>query len=419
MHHRQRGIALIEILGVLLIAGMLLAGVVSMIDTSLEDTKAQQAALYQSQMATAATRYLSDNYPAIAVAANLGQTLVYPLGTLQAAGVLPPGMSVANPYGQTPCLLVRPRQKLASDSIVLDALVVTEGAKAQAIPERILAFAAANAGVGGGFISSRNPTQAQGSSGAWTLSAATTPSLASFTAAHCAVAAAAGSLASLLYFDGPGQAADFLYRDKVAGMPELNQMNTPVAMGAGATVNAGDACGGAAIAVDAQRDVMNCGADNTWHQVASVTSWKAPVVNFGDLPMAGDTKEGDVRMVTALGRAFTYMPVPPFAPPSDGSPLQPAWVALAVDQNNNMTVPGLTHTGTLISDDFIWAATYSIGSHYNAGEGCNGFKPGTNTRVNIIGTIVLDSNPDPLPLVCVGNTPDDAVWMYINGTLER
>lgn len=434
MHHRQRGIALIEVLGVLMIAAMLLAGISSMVDTNLEDTKAQQTALYQTQMATAASRYLSDNYAAIAVGANLNQTLAVPLGVLQTASVLPPGMGAANPYGQTPCLLVRPRIKsaLAPDTIVLDALVVTEGAAAQAIPERILAFAAANAGAGGGFISARSAGTAQGSSGAWSLSTATAPSLSNFTATRCSASGAGGgSLATLLYFDGPGQAADFLYRDKVDGMPSLNQMNTPIAMGAGAAVTAGAACTGAAIAVDASRNVMNCGGDNTWQQVASLSSWKEPVPNYDDLRTTPTPKDGDVRMVTSLGRAFTYMQ-------ASGQ-----WTALAVDQNGDMTVPrdllagrNLNATGAatiggdanvlngVVTADGLhateWAATPSIQVYAKLTPGSPCHIPsldknGLLVYIYPIGSLVLDEGTRSLMMICSGTGPGDAFFVYQSG----
>ncbi|MFS2008017.1 shufflon system plasmid conjugative transfer pilus tip adhesin PilV [Duganella sp. CT11-25] len=443
MHHKQRGIAMIEILGALLIGAMLVAGLSAMIDTGMEDAKAQRAAQYQSQMAAAAATYLADQYGALAVPAKVGQTLVITPAMLKAAGMLPPGMAAANPYEQGACLLVRPRVKspAAPTTIVLDALVVSEGA---AIPDRVLAFAAASAGAG--FITSRDPTRAQSASGAWTLSATTSPTLASFISANCSgTAAGGGSLVSALFFDGPGQSADFLYRNRVPGMPELNQMNAPIGMGAAAVVTAEDPCTGAGIAIDADRNLMNCTSDNRWRQVASLTSWREPVAAYADLALQPGSKEGDVRLVTALGLAFSYQAA------------TNTWRPLAVDENGNLNMTGtLTagadvnagrdlnagrdvtavrngsikgdlevfdhiHAYTLIVDDYIWAATYSIGSHYWPGDGCNKVLAGSNppVRVNIIGTIVLDSSSPPLPLICTGTNPDNAVWKYIDGSLTR
>ncbi|MFB9241735.1 shufflon system plasmid conjugative transfer pilus tip adhesin PilV [Massilia antarctica] len=437
MHHKQHGIAMIEILGALMIAAMLVAGLASMIDTGLEDAKAQRSAQYQSAMAAAASTYLADQYGALALPAKVGQTVAITPAMLRAAGMLPPGMAAANPYGQSACLLVRARVKsaLAPSTIVLDALVVGEGAP---IPDRVLAFAAASAGAG--FISSRDPARAQSAAGAWSLGPATTPTLASFVGTNCSgTAAGAGSLVSALFFDGAGQAADFLYRNRVPGMPELNQMNAPIGMGAAAVVTADDPCSGAAIAIDGARNLMHCSGDNHWRQVASTSSWKEPVAGYADLALQADSKDGDVRLVTSLALAFSYKEA------------SGAWRPLAADQNGNLDIGGsLTagadvkagrdlsagrngeikgdlevydhvHAYTLVADDYIWAATYSIGSHYVPGAGCNKWLAGANppVRVNIIGTIVLDSASPPLPLICTGTTPDNAVWKYINGSLSR
>lgn len=442
MYYRQRGVAMIEILGALLIAAMLVAGLTAMIETALEDAKAQRAAQYQTAMTRAASTYLADQYGALAVPANVGQTLAISPAMLKAAGVLPPGMESANPYGQSGCLLVRPRLKhpitkfpVPPNPIVLDAVVVSEG---PAIPDRVLGVAAASAGAG--YINSLDPTRARAASGAWRLDAGTSPSLDSFTAASCSgTAAAAGSLVSALFFDGPGQSADFLYRNQVPGLPELNQMNAPIGMGAAAVVVAEDACSGAGIAVDANRNLMHCTSDNRWRQVAAATSWRAPVDTYADLAAQPDSNDGDVRLVKDKGLAFGY------------AAATGTWRPLAVDQNGNLDMSGTLTAGadvnagrdltagrngkigddlevhdhihgyTLIVDDYIWAWTYSIGSHFWPGDGCNKVLPGTNPpiRVNIIGTIVLDSSSPPLPLICTGTDPDNAVWKYINGSLTR
>ncbi|RSZ61083.1 shufflon system plasmid conjugative transfer pilus tip adhesin PilV [Massilia atriviolacea] len=437
IHPKQHGIAMIEILGALLIAAMLVAGLASMIDTGLEDAKAQRSAQYQAAMAAAASTYLADQYGALAQPARVGQTIAITPAMLRAAGMLPPGMAPANPYGQSGCLLVRPRVKSAAApaTIVLDALVVSEGTP---IPDRVLAFAAASAGAG--FISAREPTRAQSAAGAWALGPTTSPTLASFLGAKCsATPAGGGSLVSALFFDGAGQSADFLYRNKVPGMPELNQMNAPIGMGAAAVVTFDDPCSGAAIAVDAERRLMHCNSENRWAKVSPTSSWKKPVYNFADLALQEGNTDGDVRLVKSLGLAFSYRKV------------TDEWRPLAADQNGNLNIPGTLTAGldvkagrdltagrngeikgdldvydhihgyTLIIDDYIWAATYSIGSHYQPGAGCNKWLANADppVRVNIIGTIVLDSASPPLPLICTGTDPDNAVWRYIDGSLTR
>jgi hypothetical protein len=452
MHQRQRGIAMIEILGALMIAAMLVAGLTGMINTGIEDSKAQQTAQYQARMATAAATYLADNYGALALPAKLGQTLVITPAMLQAAGMTPPGMAAANPYGQTACLLVRPRVKSATAPtvIVLDALMVSEGG--DPVPDRVLAYAAASAGAG--FISARAPGVAQSAAGSWSLSATTAPSLASFIGSRCgAKAAGAGSLVSALFFDGPGQSADFLYRNRVPGMPELNQMNAPIGMGPAAVVVAEDACSGAGIAVDADRNLMNCTADNHWRQVASQTSWKDPVNSYADLPGAPDSKDGDVRLVASLGLAFSFQ--------TGGG-----WRPLAVDQNGNFNVPGkLTvagdasvgrdlkvgrdlavtrdivaqgdvtgvgfHGSYLDATDYIDAPSvqaYSQEKHLN--DKCH--EPHINPTTGkteywfAIGTMMMENTDGksgsaiyPTMMVCSGTNETNARFVYMNGGTSR
>jgi len=57
---------------------------------------------------------------------------------------------------------------------------------------------------------------------------------------------------------------------------------------------------------------------------ATTGYWKDPVANWFSLPSTGN-QVGDTRMVTAIGRAFTW----------NGS----SWEPLSVDQNGNMVVP--------------------------------------------------------------------------------
>ncbi len=450
IQQKQRGFTIVELMAALLVAAMMFVGISSMIDSSLEETKAQQAGLYQSQVVAAASQYVTNNYEALA-AAPLNVTLPVPLAALVAGGLLPAGVQAANPYGQSACVLVRPRLRDAAQPagpVVLDALVVGEGTVAQEIPERNLAFAAARSGRGGGFISARNPGAAQSSSGTWALNAATVPTLAAFAGAKCSAnAVAKGSLSSALFFDGPGQPVDFLYRDAVAGRPELNRMNAPIGMANGALATELAACGAdAAIAVDAvNRNLLTCNGAGLW-QRAYNSSWKAPVDSFAALDALVGSAVGDVRMATDIGRAFTYM-----------GPVK-KWAALAVDQNGDMVVPhnlavqndldvardakiGRDATvakhvqaHSLTVEDYVWAQTYTIGARYKQGDQCHLWlgeynQNGGKIYVNVVGTIVLDNvnaNAWNVPMICMGpapnpdnSIPEPAYWNYINGTATR
>jgi len=365
MKSGTRGFALIELLGALALGSLMLAGLSVIIDNTLEDAKGQQAAHYQAQIVDAATKYIKANYSTLAVVANTTATATVSLTDLINASILPASFGPANAYGQTPCVLVRATSKVVSGQTVymVNALIVTEGTAAQAIPDRLLHAVAAQSGVGGGAVSAQTPTVASGSYGGWTLDGSTSPTLANFLSARCSAnTAGGGSLASALFYDGPGQlATDFLYRNAVTGHQELNQMNTPLKMSASAVVTENDACGAnAAIAVDAARNLMNCDVSGVWKRV---TTWKLPVASYNDLPgvvTAATDQVGDVRMTLDTSRAFMY---------AGGA----SWNPLGVDQAGNLLVPGSMSAGTDVNagNNLIAGNNVNVGHDVNLGNSVN------------------------------------------------
>lgn len=323
------GFTLIEMLGALAVGTMMVIGLMALIDDTIDDSKGQQAALYQSQVARAAARYVKANYGALTASATATTPTVVTLAQLKAANLLGSAFNGVNAYGQAPCVLV-----LQPQAGRLDTLVVTEGGVE--IPPKDGAFVAANAGEGGGFIpvpAGGQPLAAQGAFRSWSLP------IAPYVSRNCSgIAASPGRLASALFFDGPGNLSfDYLYRGAVPGHPELNRMSTPLHMTAVVVEDASDALCVAAdattwgrIAVDASGRVMSCTA-GTWRPSGSAY-WKDPVATYATLPATGN-QTGDVRLVRGLGRAFSW----------NGT----GWIALAVDQNGNLSVPGTTTTGTL------------------------------------------------------------------------
>lgn len=316
MKDKQRGFTLIEAAGAMLVGTLMVVGVTAMIDSSMEDSKGQQAAWYQAQVVAAATKYLNsfDNYNALTTM--LAPPSVLPNAVVAIADLkLPASMAATNVYGQTPCVVVKLRTGTLNK---LDVLVVTQGGNK--IAEKDIAAVAAQAGPGNGYILDATPATAKARGASWALDATT---LGHF-AGSCLTGTTAdgGHLASALFFDGPGQlSTDFLYRSLIPGRPELNTMNAPLRMANAAVVVAGDACPAAAIAVDADRELLQCGSDGKW---ASVSRWKAPVANYAALASLGTKQVGDVRMALDIKKAFMY----------DGS----SWVALAEDQNGDLRV---------------------------------------------------------------------------------
>ncbi|MBC7502291.1 MAG: shufflon system plasmid conjugative transfer pilus tip adhesin PilV [Herminiimonas sp.] len=319
MKQRQRGITLIEVVSAMAVGSMMLAGLLTMIDNSLDDTKGQQASLYQAQIVSAVSKYIEANYGALITGTTGGASVPLNLGNLKtpAAGGNPfiaPAFANLNAYGQSPCIVVR--QTLPGK---LDVLIATTGGAK--IAEKDLPNVAANAGQGGGYISTDSFTVAQGAN--WRLDAA---ALAPFQGGGCIAGAASdgGHLTSALFYEGTGQlSTDFLYRSAVPGRPELSTMNTPLRMAGTAVVTEGAACAGIgdAIAFNQTEDLVTC-KGSIWR---TTSSWKSPVASFGALPSTDQV--GDVRMVLEAGykRAFVH---------AGGG----TWTALAVDQFGDLAV---------------------------------------------------------------------------------
>jgi type II secretory pathway pseudopilin PulG len=327
-----RGFTLLELLGALAIGSMMILSLSTMIDTSLTDTKGQQTAQYQSQVASAAAKYITANYAILVAMASPTTPVPVLIDALKATGYLSTGFSTQNAYGQTPCILV-----LQPAPNKLDVLIVTEGGSD--IADKDIGYIAANAGQGGGYITETGPPEAKGAFESWLLDTAT---LAIYISQKCsATAAGSGHLANALFYSGPGQlATDFLYRDAVSGRPELNRMKTPLHIVNAATPAVEDTSdtdcistniatfGG--ISTNLLGEVLSCQA-GIWRRQGT-KFWKDPVATYLSLPALGNTV-GDVRMVTGLNRAFTW----------NGS-----WKPLAVDENGRLTADEIQIDGIVV-----------------------------------------------------------------------
>ncbi len=100
-----------------------------------------------------------------------------------------------------------------------------------------------------------------------------------------------------------------------------NTMSTPLILGAVETPGASCANTGA-LAQDGTGALVSC-QGGTWQSVGG-GHWRAPVAAYAALPASGN-QNGDVRLTLDIDRAFAW----------SGS----SWVALAVDQNGDLTVP--------------------------------------------------------------------------------
>ena len=346
MRRLQQGTTIIEVLGALSIATIMLMSLNLMIDASLDDAKGQQAAWHQAQAVNAASKYITAHYDGSDGGESLvsqtsdGSVVTVTVAQLKTGGFLSSSFSNTNAFNQTPCILVR-----QSSPGKLDALVATYGG--QAIPDRDIPLVGMNAGQGGGYISTAAPGTARGASWSLNTTAYRGAKCDGTTVLNGSSANDGGHLVSSLFYDGPGQlSTGFLYRNAVPGRPELNQMETPVHMvpGTGAQAVEGDdadprctvASGTGKIAVDASGHILSC-QSGVWKRQGS-GFWKDPVLNYADLPATGNTA-GDVHMVTALNRAFTWGS-------KDGG-LSYYWLPLAVDQDGDLAMEG-TMTASLV-----------------------------------------------------------------------
>ena len=164
-----------------------------------------------------------------------------------------------------------------------------------------------------------------------------------------------------------------------------NTMSTPLILGAVETPGAGCANTGA-IAQDGTGALVSC-QSGTWTAVGG-GHWRAPVATYAALPASGN-QNGDVRLTLDTDRAFAW---------NGGS-----WVALAVNQNGNLHVPGngdfggdVNVSGEIGTNGYSphtglppgWGGgiqTWDIAAHGTIGVGPNNSSPAAS--MNNAGTI--------------------------------
>ena len=380
---RERGATLVESIGALFVASIMLIGLSMLVDTSMKNIRDQQAAQFQSQVAGAATQLVQANYATLASSATATTPAVVPLSAssgLQLSSYLPPGLNAQNVYGQTPCLLV-----FAPSTGGLDARLVTEGG--QTIPDVELGYIAANSGAGGGSIPAAKPgtsntpnSAAYGAYGSWVANTPN-PSGASCTGK----ATGPGHLVSEIYSSGPNNTnSDFLYRVGVPGYADANTMHVPIYL-ADQTHVAGQsdsACGtgiansAGKITTDASGQVLSCSSAGYWQSAGSLY-WRDPVASQADLPTGASAVQGDVALALDTGIPYEYT----------GS----TWHSLVVDNNGNLNIG----TGTVAAAQMAMTASNTIGSPCDNGASLGG-----------VGQLSVDATGHMLS--CIGGTWQDA-----------
>lgn len=357
----SRGFTMIEVLVALALTALMIGGVATMINSSLEDTRGQQAALYQQLLSGAARQYIQQNFASLSSNATAASPVVVGAtgGTNSLSTFLPPNTKTTNPYGQTPCLLV-----YSDASGVLNGLLVTEGGTT--IPDPELGYIAANSGQGAGSIPATNngTGAAIGAFGEWTRSPPNPKG------SSCSgTKTGAGHLATEVYYNGNQvQNTDYLYRVSVPGNLNANTMQVPIVL-ANAPMTDYAGCTNAylgAIAADTAGNVLNCTATAT----AGVNLWvPQPAFRWrgtepDEATLFGLGKDSlvvnDVMISQATNRAYRY----------DGT----TWKALAVDQNGIL----------------------ALGNSYTLGATCTPDNPASATSVTTDATgTVMSCEPNP------------------------
>ena len=286
--------------------GMLL-GLSTMLDSSLQDTKGQQTAQYQTLFSDAAKRYLDDNYPTLLTnISTVGDTISVSVGALKGVAYLPASFTATNAYQQTPCMLVH-----KTSLTQLEVLLVTEGGTE--ISDADIGYVAANAGTGGGTIT-RDPASGQlitrGAYGSWELgNSPGAPTLGDFNKAKCtSIKAGKGHLATALFYGTGPATADFLYRHN-NGNSAYNTMSEPIGMADQALKLVNTDCDPTpALAMEKLTGKMLiCDlSTNKWAEpLANPSSWKAPVDSFTNLTsLMTPAVLGDVYVVRDTGIAW-------------------------------------------------------------------------------------------------------------------
>lgn len=329
---RARGFTLIEMLAALAIAAVMIAGLAAMIGSSLDDTRAQQAALYQARIAAAARQLVEANYADLAQKA-AGGSFAIALNTgspYQLASYLSGTTGATNSYGQAPCLLIN---SVAGQTGTIQALLVTEGGRT--IPDGELGYIAANAGQGGGAIQAMTKPAgaAIGAYGGWQVNAPNPGNV------KCTTPTGVGHLATLITTTSTQvQNTDYLYRVAVPGNTDVNTMHVPLVL-ATTQSDFAQCTERGAIAADAAGNVLNCdnGPDTSftyqWLPQASY-HWQQPVADETHLASTYTSPhDGDVAMTLKTNRAYTY------------SAAKGKWEALAVDESGHLTLGNSANAG--------------------------------------------------------------------------
>ncbi|HEH6433343.1 TPA: shufflon system plasmid conjugative transfer pilus tip adhesin PilV [Pseudomonas aeruginosa] len=217
----QAGFAVIEMVVVLILTVSALGLGAQAIFDHADNMAAQTAADHQKIISDATAAYIKDNYAAVVAVASPTTPATITTTMLKNTGYLQASVSDLNSFGQAySALAIEPTPNK------LQTLLITTGG--ETISESSIRRIAKQVGALGGYISNVDTTKVEGSFGGWRLPLAT-----------YGVSPGAGHLATALFFEDGTLTNDYLYRNSVAGHPEVNRMNTSIDMGGNNLNNTG------------------------------------------------------------------------------------------------------------------------------------------------------------------------------------
>ena len=220
---KQRGSTLVEFGLTMILLAPLLYFAMEQITAATTATTNRVTANHLSMIGAALERYQREHYASLLDAAQSGPVTIT-TAMLRNTGNLPASVADASPYGQT--YVAGAQRAIANGQPILQVMLV--GAGGNDIPDKSLRDIAGQV-KGGGYISRQTPAVAQGAAGSWQVP------LAPF-----GLPPGPGRPAMAMFFNDAGLMPDYLYRNAVAGHPEVNTMNTAINMNANDVNNARD-----------------------------------------------------------------------------------------------------------------------------------------------------------------------------------
>jgi len=357
---KQVGAALLDVaLGLIIaVAGMSLALTVT--EKRMNSADAQVAAQQANLIGAAAAGYIKDNYAAVSAVATATTPANITIPMLISGGYLPNGYVGQNIYGQTYSVLAL--QPVAGK---LQTLMVTTGG--QTIPDGTALEIANDIGGAGGAIFASNPANATGTMGGWSIPVA-----------QYKVNPGAGHLAVGLFYDTEGQLVDtYLYRNPVAGHPELNGMNAPINMNGNDITAAGHiTANGETLAGGSNANSLTVGQavfygdtnaairTNGTVYLQNLTGGAPAPLNSGDITSGNITSTGTIHAnadISAGGRIATTGYSPTSGYPAGWYGGLHAWdiyseSAIGVGQGGSLNASIVASTGNISTNGSIYAA---------------------------------------------------------------